>query len=333
MPHELDPKTLEKLAFHLYPSVVTAAEGSFDFESLLARIRAIRKGLLPETEFFAILSWLGKCAAIHRIDQTPMPIPSAQNLRAPDFIVFTNHHERIVPVLVECKATSNKKLVWSEKYFNSLKDFAAVLNIPLVVAWKWNDMWLVVDSCHLQKKVTAFHLDYETALKENLMSLLFGNLWISVNDKVSFRIEVRIIDKELDPSEELIAEGSYTSKVEKVGFYINDTLIDNVGSECTEILLSTFVENVVTKVGGNRIRITYHSVEGSTMVQLYDLLLVHAYVHSGEDSDVVQYETLLKGPFDFSGETFRNALAEARTSQFIDLVLQQTPTTIPEFLK
>jgi hypothetical protein len=121
--------------------------------------------------------------------------------------------------------------------------------------------------------------------------------------------------------------------VQNAGFYVEDTLIDEVSGRCSEILFSTFVENVVNKLEDNCIRIIYHPIEESTMVQLYDLLLIHAYIGSGEDHDMIHYETLLKGPFDFSGQTFRNALAESGTSQFIELVLDQTPNTIPEYLK
>jgi hypothetical protein len=70
---KLDPKTLARLAFALYSFVFPAGEASVDTESLSDRLHQIRKGLLPEKEFFALLSWLGKCTTIHQIDQTPMP--------------------------------------------------------------------------------------------------------------------------------------------------------------------------------------------------------------------------------------------------------------------
>lgn len=333
MPNELDPKTLARLAFQLYPSIFTGGEGSVDVESLLTRIHAIRRGLLPEHEFFAILSWLGQCATIHRLDQTPLPIENSANLRAPDFLVFANYEGRVVPMLIECKATADNKLEWSEKYLNSLKDFASVLNLPLLLAWKWNNMWLVVDSSHFEKKVTGFHLDYDVALKENLMSLLFGNRWIKVNDEASFRIDAKVIDATLDPSEKLFDEGEYTFQIESAGFYVGQKLIDTVSGRCSEVLFSTFVENEVQKLEGTRARIIYRPIEGSTAVQLYDLLLIDLYIKSSGEDEIVWPEALVKGPFDSSGEIFRNALSEAGTSQFIDMVLKQVPATVPEYLK
>jgi len=236
-------------------------------------------------------------------------------------------------MLIECKATSDDKVVWSEKYLKSLKDFASILNLPLLLAWKWKDMWLVVDSSHFEKKVTAYHLDHETALKENLMSLLFGNRWIKVKDEASFRIDAKVIDATLDPSEELLEEGSYTFQIEKTGFYVGERLIDKVSGRCSEVLFSTFVENEVQKLEGNRARIIYRAVEGSTTVQLYDLLMIDLYIKSSGGDEIVWPEALVKGPFDSSAEIFRNALDEAGTSQFIDMVLNQVPATVPEYLK
>lgn len=284
-------------------------------------------------EFFGILSWLGKCAAIHRLDQTPLPIENSANLRAPDFLVFANYGGRVVPMLIECKATSDNKVDWSEKYLNSLKDFASILNLPLLLAWKWNDMWLVVDSSHFEKKVTAYHLDHEIALKENLMSLLFGNRWIKVNDEASFRIVAKVIDAILDPSEELFEEGSYTFQIESAGFYVGERLIDTVSGRCSEVLFSTFVENEVQKLEGNRARIIYRPIEGSTTVQLYGMLLIDLYIKSGGGDEIVWPEALVRGPFDSSAEIFRNALDQAGTGQFIEMVLSQVPATVPEYLK
>jgi hypothetical protein len=162
---------------------------------------------------------------------------------------------------------------------------------------------------------------------------MFGNLWIKVNDKASFRIEATIIDAKLDPSEDLIGEGSYTFRIESAGFYVDETLINNVSARCAEILFSTFGQNIVKKLGGNRAQIIFHPFEESTTVQLYDLLLIDLYIKSREEGEIVWDEALFQGPFDSSGETFRVAVAQPGTSQFIDFVGQQSPVTVRDYLK
>ncbi len=331
MPKDLDAKTLAKLAFQLYPSLFTSGDTSVDGESLLSRIHDVRRGLLPEKEFFSILAWLGNCVVVNRIDQTPMPVEMSDNLRAPDFLAFAKYSNRIIPVLIECKATTDNKIVWSEKYFESLKDFASLLNLPLLLAWKWNDLWIVADCVHFQKRVTAYHLDYETALKENLICLLFGNRWIMVNQDASFRLDTKVIDSELDPQEPLIDEGTYTLQIEKAGFYVGENEID-VSPRGAEILFSAFAKNVVKKLEGNRARIAFYPDEGTTTVQLYDLLLIDLYIRSRDVNDIIWEEALLEGPFHSTAEMFRTALAATGTSRYIDLVMNQTPKTVPSFL-
>jgi Holliday junction resolvase len=331
VPKDLDAETLTNLAFDLYPSLFTSGATSVDGESLLTRIHAVRRGLLPEKEFFSILAWLGNCVAINRIDQMPMPVEISDNFRAPDFLAVAKYSNRIVPVLIECKATNDSKIVWSQKYFESLKNFASLLNLPLLLAWKWNDLWIVADCVHFQKKVTAYHLDYETAVKENLLSFLFGNRWIIVNKDASFRLDTKVIDSELDTQEPLIAEGTYTLQVEKAGFYVGENEVD-VSAAGAEILFSAFAENMVKKLDGNRARIVFYPHEGTTTVQLYDLLLIDLYIRSRAVNEIIWEEALLQ-PFHSTAEVFRTALAEAGTTRYIDLVMSQTPTTIPSFLR
>ena len=121
MPKNLDAKTLENLAFDLYPSLFASGDTSLEGESLLSRIHGVRRGLVPEKELFSILAWLGNCAVINRIDQTPMPVEISDSLRAPDFLAFAKHRNRIIPVLIECKATNDDKIVWSQKWTHTFK--------------------------------------------------------------------------------------------------------------------------------------------------------------------------------------------------------------------
>lgn len=200
MTDPLDPESLAKLAFGLYPHVFQSGEKHVSGESIAARIKRIRVGLEPENEFFAIVSWLGHCSGIFKIGQTPMPIERNQNdLRAPEFIAFSSYQNRRVPLLIEVKTTNKNKLVWSKSYFDSLKAFAGLLGLPLLIAWKWNGIWLLCDVAHFQKRVTSYHLDYKTALKQNLMSLLFGNVHITMAEAFCLELHCLILDPKPPP--------------------------------------------------------------------------------------------------------------------------------------
>jgi hypothetical protein len=86
----------------------------------------------------------------------------------------------------------------------------------------------------------------------------------------------------------------------------------------------------VKKLEGNRARVVFYPSE-DTSVQLYDLLLIDLYIRSRDQSGIIWEEALLQ-PFHSTAEMFRAALAEAGTSQYIEMVMSQTPQTIPSFL-
>jgi hypothetical protein len=327
----LDPKELEKIAFGLYPHLYPGGEQTVDSESLNERVQRIRRGLLPENEFFAIVSWLGKCAGIHRIDQTPMPVKdNPLNLRAPDFIAFPVYKGKIVPVLIEVK--TDDKLVWSESYYNSLKGFAELLNLPLLVAWKTEFMWLLVDHSHFQKKVTAYHLEWQTAVKENLLSLLFGNIFIDYNDDVSLVIECEILDPIPPPDWDLLPEGPHHLQIKQAGIYIGDKKLnkEDIPAECYTLVFAIATNTEVKKVSDNIIKITHRPDPGG--IQLVNLFLFTLFFQYDNEEAIEWDQVLRQGPFSTSGQEFRVGFRKPEAEKFINYLIQQAPVTMPHYL-
>jgi hypothetical protein len=326
-------KLLENLAFEYVKRYLPEVPEDLDIANFFKRIEDIKKGHIPETEFLAMLAWLGNCAAIHRIDDTPMPIESeSREFRAPDFLVFAKYNNRVIPVLIEAKSNFDEKHVWTETYLNSLQNFARLLNLPLLLAWKWYGLWMVVDVGHFQRKVTSYHLDYETALKENLLGVLFNDAFIKINDEACFRFDAEIVNTDLDPSEELIDEGTYEFKVESAGFYVGDDLIKDISSECSFILFSSFNQNKVTRLGGNRVRTTFYHDEETSFHGLYEFRLAELFIQAGAEEEIDWNQVVRQGSLQSSADNLRRAIYAPGTSQFIDLVLHQVPQTMPDFL-
>ena len=100
-------------------------------ESLAERIETIQRGLMPEDEFAATVSWLGNSAGIYHIDQTPMPLLApTEEVRPPDFSAFPVIAGKPIPVLIEVKSQQEKRLHWSERYLTSLRKFAECVGLP-----------------------------------------------------------------------------------------------------------------------------------------------------------------------------------------------------------
>ena len=119
----------------------------------------------------------------------------------PDFLVVVKRQGKDVPFLVEIKTNSNNKLVWSQAYMASMRDFASLLKLPLLVAWKRRGLWVLTDSARFIKKVKSYHLTFDDAMKNSLMSELFGNFWVQFSE--GFRLEVKMrIEDEIDATVE-----------------------------------------------------------------------------------------------------------------------------------
>jgi hypothetical protein len=107
-----------------------AVAGS-DSLGFVEKIKRVHQGLSAEHEFAAIASWLGRCSLLTQLDSV---LHVSERYRVPDFLVVVERQGKDVPFLVEIKTDNNYKLVWSQAYMASMRDFAALLKPPLLVA-------------------------------------------------------------------------------------------------------------------------------------------------------------------------------------------------------
>ena len=143
--------------------------------SIVDRVKRLDLGLPTEDEFIFILSWLGKCLLAHKLDQAQFPPKSQEIYQVPDLLASFDTTAGSKLVLVEVKSTIKKKLVWKANYLKKLKKYSTLTDIPLLVAWKFYGLWLLVDINLFVKAKTNFHLSLETAMKNNLMGYLAGD--------------------------------------------------------------------------------------------------------------------------------------------------------------
>jgi hypothetical protein len=184
-----------------------------DPTALVERVQRIHRGFSAEHEFAAIASWLGRCTLLTQLDDV---LHSSSTYRAPDFLVVANHEGRDLPFLVEVKSIDSDKLKWTANYMESLRAFANLINLPLLIAWKRGRLWVLVEAGHFTQIVAAYHLTFEEALKNSLMSTLFGNVWIQFSEDFRLELKLRIQD-DVDCSAEVLPEGTYTFQIEDAG--------------------------------------------------------------------------------------------------------------------
>jgi hypothetical protein len=326
----MQPKDITKLAYLLYPHLMTAETGE-EIEALAERIKSLQRGLLPEDEFAAIVSWLGNCAAIHKIDQTPMPMQvPPEKIRAPDFIAFPLVEGIPRPVLIEVKSSDDESLDWSEEYLNSLKHFAEYVELPLLIAWKKWGIWTLVDCNHFVKNITAYRLTFNKALQEDLLSVLFRDVRIHMNPILEFILDMDIIDNVAGDAGDLLPEGKLEMLITDAGFYMNGNKIKSDSPFDFALFLATPNETEFLRTAKKKVRHIFRPTpdHGFTLSSV----LVSQLTSTVDNMSPNWHQILAKGKFPSSGREFRDALSSSLNEGFVKYVLNIVPHTWPEFV-
>ncbi len=327
----MTPEEISELAFLLYPHVVRSKPDTASTESLAQRIKGMQEGLQPEDEFAATVGWLGNCAAIHRIDQTPMPFPAlTERLQAPDFIAFPLVCGRPLPVLIEVKSHNGDRLDWSEKYLNSLRKFAEYLNLPLLVAWKCGALWTLIHHTHFERNVTAYRLRFKEAIAQDLYCVLFRNLRIQMNPALEFILDMKIIDQVAGDKDTLLPEGPYQMEIVRAGFYRGGHEIKDYEHKLSWLFYSAPDDVDLRRTGKQTCQQIFRPLpdHGFTLSNVLTTQL--SITSAGEPID--WHRVLREGNFGSSGREFRGLLPGAIDKGFVRYVLDIIPQTWPSFL-
>lgn len=322
---------ISQLAFLLYPHIVRSKPEASSTETLAERIKRMQEGLQPEDEFAATVGWLGNSAAIHRIDQTPMPFPAlTDKMQAPDFIAFPLACGRPFPVLIEVKSHPGDHLDWSEKYLSSLKRFADYLRVPLLVAWKCGALWFLVDHRHFEKNVTAYRLTFLKAIGEDLLCVLFRNLRIEMNPALEFILDMRIVDEVGGDTDTLLPEGPHQMEIAHAGFFNKGNEIVDYEHKLSWLVFSTPDEVDFRRTGKQTCQQIFRPLPEHSFT-LSNVLTTKLSIASGEEA-IDWHRALIEGKFTPSGREFRDLLQGAIDRGFVRYVLDIIPQTWPDFL-
>jgi hypothetical protein len=170
-----------------------------DPEALVKKIESLERGLPAESEFIALVSWLGKCKMVHKLSQEQYPPISRDSYQVPDLFAVFEYQDHSVPTLIEVKSTSKKllrKLSWKPDYLERLRQYADLLNLPLLIAWKHRiqemnlSFWTLFDANAFQKPSKNYQMQFERAMNENLLGVLAGDFAVDIRAGVGISFEV-----------------------------------------------------------------------------------------------------------------------------------------------
>jgi Holliday junction resolvase len=162
-------KALTRILYDLYRE----RGGKVDHETLASRLRRYEIGIPAEEEFAVLLSWLGRCRLVHKLDQSH---PPTKDYKVPDLLAIFEHGGRPIPVAIEVKATDSDRLSWTPEYLGGLQRYGHEVGVPVLLAWKRRhvDLWALCELRHFHQPVTNYKFTFLEALKLSLMSELAG---------------------------------------------------------------------------------------------------------------------------------------------------------------
>lgn len=168
--------TMPPDAERLIQSVFAELGWEADAAAVAEGVRRLNIGLPAEDEFSVVCAWLGKCQILHKLDQQQVPIASRQEFQVPDLLAKFSTQGTKTPVLIEVKSKQDKILSFRPDYLQRLKNYAEMLGFPLLIAWKRHKLWTLFEVRHLQKANKNFNISFETAMRENLLGALAGDV-------------------------------------------------------------------------------------------------------------------------------------------------------------
>lgn len=216
------------------------------------------------------------------------------------------------PVLIEVKKTKNDKLKWREKYLYPLKHYAAVLQLPLLVAVQWGGRWsLDLERCRCLPE--SKRQLYRSAFDNNLMCELAGDLLCSMRAGVGMHMTLKkLSEPERDPEGHIVSMDA-----EITDAYFNDANGDRLNSLGAEIhaLFMAVDQEVTHEETANAVIQGFVITDKSPSVFAQHLLLLAVLRPEGLNiKPPVQWRKLIEHhQFKFSGRDLARATALAKT--------------------
>lgn len=162
-----------------------------DAAAVAEQVRRLDIGLPVEDEFSVVCAWLGKCQILHKLDQHQVPKASKQEFQVPDLLARFSTQTSKTAVLIEVKSKNDKLLSFKPDYLKRLQNYADLVGMPLLVAWKFHSVWMLFEVRHMKKAAKNFNITLNTALQENLLGILAGDVAYKIGAGAGIHLRFR----------------------------------------------------------------------------------------------------------------------------------------------
>jgi hypothetical protein len=294
--------------------------------------------LPKEDEFTALAVWMGKCSLIHKLEQGQFPALSRQNYQVPDLFAVFDFDGRNTPVLIEVKKTSDIKLPpFTNTYYRKLMNYANSSKLPLLIAWYIErvDLWCLFELERMEKKRTAFHIDFQTAMNNSLLGALVGDVIITLEkgSGVAFRIKKQLGTEQRDANTGKLQE--FTGILEQIIWFNSrskEVASNSVLSKFLELILYIVENDVTESEDENYVTLTYHTTKEENLFTHQLLGVMALGIAVFRDDKPSWLDVIKRNAFHMDYESVRAAASTGIKEGVVRRIIRQNPAIRPKWL-
>ncbi|CAI8866549.1 hypothetical protein [Pseudomonas chlororaphis] len=315
----------------LIQDVLAELNWDADANAIAERVRRLDIGLPLEDEFSVVCAWLGKCELIHKLDQQQVPVSSVQKYQVPDLLARFTTQTNSTPLLIEVKSNKKNVLSFTPDYLERLQNYASLVGMPLLVAWKFHSVWMLFEVRHMKKANKNFNIALEMAMKQNLLGVLAGDVAYSIGEGVGVNLRFRK-DRLVDVKEtETGCTQQWEMTVDEVDFTDREgNRRKGVDREIQSLLAAWDLEEQEEHTDTH---IYLRFLAGNEGIQFAHKALVQLLNWESPNNDRLHWRSLLRREQITSNVAcFSTALDTALREGFVTLILNQQPHDVPDFL-
>lgn len=300
-----------------------------DPAQIAEQVRRLDRGLPAEDEFIAVCSWLGKTRLIHKLDQHQAPSHSREVYQVPDLLAM---YENSGPALIEVKSKKTPTLSFRPDYLARLQAYADVLQIPLLIAWKYHGIWTLFEARHLAQAKKNFNIRFDAAMRENLLGILAGDVAYKIAPGAG--VHLRFKKEKLLASEETV-EGlneQWQMRIDKVGFTsAGGKPADALDNEVTTLFTTwDLSEQQVHSESHIDMQFVAREDDGMMFGHMALVYLLNWPLRNGEQINwrhAIRREAVVSNMANFT-----QALQRALEQKVVRIIINQQPHSWPEFV-
>ena len=303
-----------------------------DPRSVADKVKRLDIGLPREDEFSVICGWLGRCSLIHKLDQQQTPSSSKKEFQVPDLLAVFDVDGNKIKILIEVKSSTKNTLSMRPDYLKKLKNYAALLELPLLFAWKFHGIWILFDSGRLEKANKNFNISFNEAIKSNLLGVMCGDFSYKLGKGAGliFKFRKEKLIKE-NPTEDGDTQ-EWLMVVEDVSF------TDYLGEKRTDLdpgVQSLFVTwDLTEKEEHTDKHINLRFMAGDEGILFAHMALVHLLNWPAKEGEKIHWRHLLaKEEVVKDIANFSKTVETAMREKIVSHVFHQQPVCMPAFLK